>query len=256
MFSVIDIHAHLEELNGLDQLLQQACNVGVVGIITVGSNYQSNKFAVEISEKYRGLVYPALGIHPWNMDSSVNSAFEFIESNLDKAVGIGEIGLDYWFKDARKNEREKEVQRATFRRLLQLAKEHNKPVEIHSRGAWGDCLKIAEEEKIQKAVFHWYSGPINILDELLSKGYFISATPAVEYSPQHQLAIKNTPLNRIFLETDSPVAYKGIESTPADVIQTLDFVAKIKNKDKTEVAMITTKTAVEFFRLPPEDINR
>jgi len=250
MYGVIDTHAHLEELKGFDQEIRRAKEAGVIDIITVGSEYNSNKFAVKVSEEYEGFVYPALGIHPWNLElSKVDSAFEFIKHNLDKAVGVGEIGLDYWLKGARKNSSVKDLQKKVFRRLLHLAKECDKPVQIHSRGAWRDSLELVKEEEIRGAVFHWYSGPLDILSDLLAEGYFISATPAAEYSQPLQQAIRNAPLERILLETDSPVVYKGISSTPADVVKTLDLVAKLKNKDKEEVASTTTRNAAKLFGL-------
>ena len=84
---------------------------------------------------------------------------------------------------------------------------------------------------IEKAVFHWYSGSLETLDDILAGGYHISATPALLYSPQHQAAVKSAPLERILIETDAPVDYQGKATEPVDVLLTLRELAKIKNMD-------------------------
>jgi TatD DNase family protein len=106
------------------------------------------------------------------------------------------------------------------------------------------------EERIPKAVFHWFSGPLEILQELLNHGYLISATPAAHYSEKHQKAIREAPLEKLLLETDSPVVYEGRSSEPADVVRTLQAVARIKTISEPEVAKVTTENAVRFFGLP------
>ena len=103
---------------------------------------------------------------------------------------------------------------------------------------------------IKHAVFHWYSGPVDLSDEILSRGYFISATPALVYSPPHQEAIKRAPLDRILLETDTPVRYQGKESRPKDVYITLGEVAILKRLEPYRVAIQTTANASQFFRIP------
>ena len=87
---------------------------------------------------------------------------------------------------------------------------------------------------MKKAIFHWYTGPINVLRDILDQGYLISATPAAEYHDEHRQAIKETPLQSLVLETDSPVIYRqgsnpGYKSEPADVARTLQAVAILKD---------------------------
>ncbi|MEM2914506.1 MAG: TatD family hydrolase, partial [Candidatus Bathyarchaeia archaeon] len=166
-----------------------------------------------------------------------------------KAVAIGEIGLDYWYKDARKDIGKKERQRELFRRLLELAKKKNKPVSIHSRGAWTDCVNTTIELGVVKAIFHWFSGPLDVLKKLLDHGYYVSATPAVAYSKEHKAVIENTPLDNLVLETDSPVAYAGETSEPSHIVKALSAVAKIKTEREEMVAEITTENARTVFKI-------
>ena len=105
------------------------------------------------------------------------------------------------------------------------------------------------ERSIKGAIFHWYAGPLDLLDNILDSGFFISATPALAYSPLHQQAIKKTPLERILLETDTPVSYQGKESRPKDVRTSLQEVARLKGIDLLEVARQTTTNATHFFQI-------
>jgi len=111
-------------------------------------------------------------------------------------------------------------------------------------------------------VFHWYSGPLSVLAEIHEAGFFTSATPAVEYGAEHAEAIKETPLDKLMLETDSPVVYhRGTErarpSEPADIAaQVLETVARLKNLDIETIAQNTTKNAISFFNLPLETAGK
>ena len=251
MIRLFDGHTHLEEIGDLSGAIARAGKSGVFSIVTVGSDYASNKRALEIAGRYeRTVVHAALGIHPWNLKAEqMETTLLFIEENMGKAVAVGEIGLDYWIKRARREASDRELQKEVFVKLLDLSKRTNKPAIVHCRGAWEDCVHLVMEAQIQKAIFHWFSGPIEILEKVLGHGYFISATPAAAYSEKHQRAIARAPLESLLLETDSPVAYHGKEAEPADVFKTLEAVAEIKGVEKEEVAEITTRNAFKFFDL-------
>ena len=251
--NLIDTHAHLEEVKNLHEAIQRAEMEGVIAIITMGSDLKSSLWSLKESPPYQTeklKIYSAIGIHPWSLASSnINEALRFIEKNAHHAIAIGEIGLDYWYRDVRKNPEKKEKQRELFRRLLKIAKEKEKPVSIHSRGAWMDCVEITIEMKIQKAVFHWFSGPKEALKRLLDHGYYISATPAAKYSKEHRAAIRDAPLGNILLETDSPVSYRGEIAEPAHVLKSLSAVAEIKGESKGKVAEETTENSRHIFGL-------
>ena len=161
---LIDTHAHLEDLENLDEALAKAEQAGVVAVITMGSDRESNLWALRETGKHeRGKlkVYPAIGLHPWELDpSKVEDDIQLIEDNVSKTVAVGEIGLDYWYKQVRRSPEKKEQQRKLFRSLLRIAKKHGKPVSIHSRGAWADSVDTTIKTDIKKAVFHWFSGPL------------------------------------------------------------------------------------------------
>jgi TatD DNase family protein len=242
--SLVDSHAHLEELEDLPEALREAEAAGVCGIITVGMDIESNRKILQIAAANSQFVYPALGYHPWQIKGEeVEANLSFIRSHVEEGVALGEIGLDYKIKV------KKELQWEVFERLLDIASESNKPVIIHSRYSHQRAFESVKQKKIKHAVFHWYSGSVDLLDEILSMGYFISATPALVYSPPHQEAIKWAPLDRILLETDTPVSYQGKESRPKDVWISLEQVARLKDLDPNFVSEQTTINASQFFKI-------
>jgi TatD DNase family protein len=165
-------------------------------------------------------------------------------------VAIGEVGLDY-HKRVRAVA-DKERQREAFKAMLDLARRYDKPVSVHSRYSWKDSFDLVKESAVEKAVFHWYTGFSNVLREIIAEGYFISATPAGEYHDEHRRAIKETPLESLLLETDSPVSYgreTRYESRPSDIIRSLKAVAQIKGLEESIVAQRTTSNAIRLFGL-------
>ena len=254
MLKVIDTHAHLDELENLESALNKAKEAGVVAIIAVGSNQLSNQKVMGISDSHNGFVYPAFGLHPWelgNLDSNgINLTLKFIEEKIPQIIAIGEIGLDY---DKRVIKvASKELQKETFKCLLALARQYAKPVSIHSRYAWKDAFELVKEAGVEKAVFHWFTGFSGVLEEILEAGYLISATPAAEYHEEHRRAIKETSPDRLLLETDCPVNYgreNRYRSQPADIIRSLKATAALKGVDDSDISQQTTQTAVEFFHL-------
>ncbi len=242
--TLIDTHAHLEQVDNVAQALETARVSGVIAVVAVGMDLSSNRRILELTEAHPNFVFPALGIHPWAIDASEkDETVRFIASNIDACVAVGEIGLDYWIKQ------DKELQREVFGELLEMARAHNKPISTHSRGSYEDVFNMVKQSGVARAVFHWYSGPAEITQKIVESGYCISATPAVEYSEKHREVIESVPLENLLLETDSPVKYKGIVSEPASVRITLQEVANLKQQELDIVAKITTENAARLFGL-------
>jgi TatD DNase family protein len=251
---LIDTHAHLDELDGLEAKLQEARRIGIIAIVAVGSNRQSNVNTLGISERYPHFVYPALGLHPWELAdleaSDIEDNLRFIEQNISLAVAIGEIGLDYDKRVVKVAS--KELQKQVFGQLLNIAKEHDKPAIIHSRYAWKDALQMVQNAGVGRAVFHWFTGFSSVLKEIVDSGYFVSATPAAEYHEEHRRAIREAPLPKLLLETDCPVTYgreTRYESQPTDILRSLKAVADLRGVAEAEIADETTKNAIQFFSL-------
>ncbi len=242
---LVDVHAHLEELSDLPQALSEAKAEGVKAIMAVGMDLDSNKRTLEIAEGNRGYVYAALGYHPWEIrPDRVDEGLSFIREHISESLALGEIGLDY------KAKVKKDLQWKVFGALLDLACEHDKPVIIHCRYSHQRALEMVSERQVRKAVFHWYVGSLDLLERIVERGYLVSATPALRYSPFHQQAILRAPLERILLETDTPVSYEGKEARPKDVSISLQEVAGLKQLDPYVVAEQTTDNACHFFQIP------
>jgi TatD DNase family protein len=254
VYKLIDTHAHLDELKNLDLVLEEAKKAGIIAIVAVGSNRESNIKTMEISQKHRHFVYPALGLHPWELGNlgtfEIDDNLLFIEQNISSAVAVGEIGLDY---DKRVlKAASKELQKEVLGRLLNIAKKYAKPAIIHSRYAWKDALHLIQDIGIDKAVFHWFTGFSSVLKGIIDGGYFISATPAAEYHEEHRRAVKEAPLPRLLLETDCPVNYgraARYESQPADIVRSLGAVSQLKGIVEATIVEQTTRNAINFFSL-------
>jgi TatD DNase family protein len=254
MYQLIDTHAHLDELQDLALAIDKAKEVGITAIIGVGSSLHSNVEILDIAYRYSTFVHAALGLHPCelvNMDAEgVDRTLQFIENNIAGAIAIGEVGLDYQKRVVRVagKERQKDV----LRRCLELAVKNDKPAIIHSRYAWKDALQIVQSSGIKRAVFHWFTGFSSVLKGIIDAGYFISATPAAEYHEEHRRAIKAAPMEKMLLETDSPVFYGRevkYEAQPADVVRSLKALSEIKNIDESTAAEYTTMNAISLFSL-------
>lgn len=251
MYRLIDTHAHLEEMEDLDAVLKKAREAGVAGIIAVGTDIKSNERTLEIAAPYPDIVYPALGWHPeFISEGEIDASLEYIENNIDKAIAVGEIGLDYHKRI--RSVAGKDLQKRVLAEILQIAKKHDKPTLIHSRYAWRDALAAVEEAGVKKAVFHWYTGTSGVLRDIIADGYYLSVTPAVEYHEEHRRTVKEAPLERMLLETDAPVTYgRGrdfeFRAEPADAARSLKGAAMLKGLSEEEVAAATTANAERLF---------
>lgn len=251
MYRLIDTHAHLDEIEDLVQVLAEAKEAGLVAIVAVGSDLESNQKVLELATIYEKFVYPALGWHPWFIkETNIKANLDFITSHIDEAVAIGEVGLDY-HKRVRAVA-DKGLQKQVLGEILKIAKAHDKPALIHSRYAWRDALDAVSDARLEKAVFHWYTGTSSVLRDIVAQGYYISVTPAVEYHEEHRRAVKEIPRERMLLETDAPVVYQRgraneFESSPADVLRSLRGAAALKGVSEEEIAEVTTENAVRLF---------
>jgi TatD DNase family protein len=255
---LIDTHCHLtfEGLAGdVTAVIERSKAAGVVGWITVGTDPEHNRKAVEIAERFENM-YAAIGIHPHNADTvtaSILNQLKELAQNL-KVVAIGETGLDFHY-----NFSKQPAQRRAFVQQLKIAAEFNLPVIIHSRDAFDQTLDILEQHGygVKKVVFHCFSGSAEQANIVLTKGYYISLTGIVTFknASKTQEVAKLTPIDRLMLETDCP--YMSPEpmrkqkiNEPALMIHTASFIADLKQMDFTDFAARITTTSKNFFALP------
>jgi TatD DNase family protein len=256
---LIDCHAHLDELSDLSGALERSAAAGVKHIVAVAENAASSRRILEIARSYETpKILPAAGLYPAEVsEEEIEQIAELISSRRNPPAALGEIGLDYWIKPLRKKEpgreEKKALQQKAFLLQLEIARKYSLVPIIHSRGAWKDCFRMVDEMGLKRAVFHWYSGPPEVLELILGKGYHISATPAAAYSLPHRQALKMAPLEKIILETDCPVPRREGDRTvvtePADVIYSLKALAGLKGVSEEKIALGTTANAAGLFGL-------
>ncbi len=239
---MIDTHAHLNEIEAVERALARARDAGITGIVAVGMDLDSNRATLELARRFPNLVYPAVGYHPWSLTpDGLDENLAFIREHLAHCVALGEVGLDY------KAKTKKKIQQEVLAALLEIAAKAARPVIIHTRFSQPRAHRMVKEAGIAKAVFHWYSGPLEVLREILADGYFISATPALAYSPPHQAAVQVAPLAQILMETDAPVIYQEKVSEPADLHLTAQELSHLKGVPLSQVIEATTANARRFF---------
>lgn len=278
--SIIDTHVHLYDVPDVGAVLRAAAKAGVSDVVALGVDTPSNQKHLSFCAERARLpaaqeacprVHLALGLHPGNIVSpeSMAQGLAFIRATLlgpqaASVVAIGECGLDYAYKWVRKDEVKRQEQRDLFQQQINLAVEFKRPVALHSRAAWKDCLELLQSSGIEKAVFHWYSGPLGILKNILDAGYYISFTPAIEYSTDMRAAATYAPMDQVMVETDTPVAYppqgtatKGsgeerperVVATPQDVWRSVRELALLKGVDEAKILVSVNASARAFFNI-------
>ena len=186
---LIDCHAHLDEIENLPAALERAARAGVEAIIAVSLNSASSREILRIAGEYsRPEILPAIGLYPDEVTpEEIEKILALIDREHSRIRALGEIGLDYWIKPLRKKQPHREevkaLQQEAFRLQLARARRYALPAIVHSRGAWADSFRIVAESGLSRAVFHWYTGPLDLLEEILKAGYHVSAPPAAAGSP-------------------------------------------------------------------------
>lgn len=248
MRRLVDSHAHMESFSDPGTITRESVEAGVDAVICVGSDIESSITALELAKSFPEFYYPCIGVHPAEvLKTKLNEVEDFVSSRLSECVALGEVGLDYFYDFARPEEI-RSLMRNVFKGLLGLAAEEGVPASVHSRSAYEDALELVMEAEVE-AVFHWYDGPIHTLHKLLDAGFYVSATPAVEYSKGVQRVMRETPLERILVETDSPVFLRSLErnSRPMDVLRVVEALAELKDLDAGDVALAVTRNTERLF---------
>ena len=247
---LIDTHAHIyydKYKNDIEEVLDRAREKNVEKIICVGVDYNSSIESLKLAEKY-DMIYATAGYHPHESKDASTSYLKELEEILshEKMVALGEIGLDFHY-----NYSDKKTQVKIFKEQLELSKSLNLPNIVHSRNADDDILNCIRETKASNGVIHCYASDINFANSLFSLGYIISFTGLVTFADNLKEVVKNIPINKFMLETDSPylapTPYRGKRNEPSMIKNIAEAIAKIRNESVSIVAQETTKTAEDFF---------
>lgn len=250
---IFDTHAHYND-KAFDEdrtkLLDSFTESGILGVINCGTDTESSKKSIELSEQY-DFIYCAVGFHPEEVNkASGNYLAEIKElSKYKKCVAIGEVGLDYyWVKD------NKEEQKRIFEEQIILANELNLPVIVHSRDAHNDTLEILKKYK-PKGVLHCFSGSVAVMKEVLKLNMYIGLGGAVTFkNARVPLEVaKELPLDRLLLETDcpymSPVPMRGKRNQSTYISYVAEKIAEVKILTKEEVLTAANNNAFKLFNI-------
>jgi TatD DNase family protein len=248
---MIDVHCHLEheKFRNKKEIIQ-SFKKDLKAIITSSPHPKDFEYTLNLKKEFEGFVFICVGLHPEYIEEfseeTLDKFEEFVKSNKNDIVSIGEIGLDYfWIKD----EKLREKQRWLFEKLIEFAKSVSKPITVHIRDAYEDALKILESIDYQKVHLHMFGG-YKFLDKVLTNEWKISVGPILLRSKTHKKIVKKLPLERIMLETDSPwIKIDGKESMPTDVKFVAEKIAEVKNVSLEEVERKTDEDAISLFKL-------
>ena len=258
---LIDTHCHLtfEQLAGdIDAVVDRSRAAGVAGWITVGTDPQHNRKAVELANRFENM-YAAVGIHPHDAkDVEAGTMAELKElAGSEKVVAIGETGLDFHYDFSPRQD-----QRRVFEAQLEISRELNLPVIIHCREAFDETIDILEqfigiEGRLKSVVFHCFSGSARQARIVLDHGFYISFTGVVTFknAEQARQAAKIVPTDRLMLETDCPYMSpapmrKQKINEPALMVHTARFLAELKEMSPADFAEAVTAASKNFFDLP------
>lgn len=253
---IFETHAHYDDKQfdaDRDALLTSLPANGIECVVNVASSIESTETTLALAEKY-DYIYAASGVHPSDTDELNDETFAWLreQTKHPKVVAVGEIGLDYhWEKEPAAQAR----QRTWFARQMELAREADLPVIIHSRDAAEDTMKVMRNSHARSipGVIHCYSYSWEMAREFVRMGYYIGVGGVVTFKNAKKLkeTVAELPLERILLETDcpymAPEPYRGTRNDSTRLPCVVAEIARIKGVCEEEVIEITNQNARKLF---------
>ena len=268
---LIDVHCHLDHTRfkeDLDSVVERFKKAGGKFIVTSGVNPMTNRVALEIAEKYPDVVKVSFGIYPIDAlakeaevgesngflrsigEFSVDDELKWIEENKDECVAIGEVGVDYNWKEFQTDEM-REKQKEVFSKVIELAKKIDKPLVIHSRKAESDAIDIMEGAGCKRVLMHCFNGKKSLIRRCVESGWSFSVPPVITRLEHFKMLVEMVPLEHLLTETDAPYLSPvvGERNESANVAVTIKEIAKIKSLGEEEVSEKIFNNAVRLFKL-------
>lgn len=253
---IFETHAHYDDdrfNEDRDELLQRLPEEGVGVVINSGASVESTRDTIRLAKEYP-FVYAAVGVHPSEIEELDEDFMLWMKEQTDdkKTVAIGEIGLDYyWDKEPEVQER----QRYWFGRQIELARETNLPIIVHSRDAAADTMQVMKEHHAEEipGVIHCYSYSKEMALEFIKMGYYIGVGGVVTFKNAKKLkeTVEAIPLDKILLETDcpymAPEPYRGKRNSSLYLPYVIEEIARIKGVSTEEVERVTEENARKLF---------
>lgn len=252
---IFDTHAHYDDESfneDREEVLKRQFDFGVNKILNCAVDIDSCKETILLTEKY-DFIYGACGIHPsyskdYYKTSYIDDLFEYHRNN--KILAVGEIGLDYFYKDL-----DVSIQKEIFKEQLVLSKEIDKPVIIHCRDAHYDTLNIIKEFMPLRGVIHCFSGSVDIAKEWVKLGFYIGIGGVVTFKNAVRIVevVKEIPTEHLLTETDcpylSPVPLRGKRNESINIEHIIRKISEAKNADFYKIGDTLYKNASKFLNL-------
>jgi TatD DNase family protein len=258
---LVDSHAHVDVSDydaDREEMLRRAQTAGVGTLLAIGNGPEIEKLgaAVQYAEAHEW-IYASAGIHPHEARHATDAHYAELDrlARHPRLIAWGEIGLDYHYDHS-----PQDVQALVFRHQLELARAAKRPVIIHCREAWPDCLKILEEGWHSSGlggIFHCCSCTLEEARRGMDMGFLISFAGNVTYPKAQNLrdVAREIPLDRLLLETDSPFLapqpHRGRRNEPAYVAEVARTIGNVRDLPPTQVAEATASNFRRFFGLGP-----
>ncbi|MDE0961435.1 MAG: TatD family hydrolase [Planctomycetota bacterium] len=257
----IDSHAHLyfDRFNDdRDEVIQRAKDAGFVSIINIAVDEATSRQVIELAVENPGFCHAVVGVHPTHsgmpptdLQDALRSIEDLCDQHPQQVVGIGEIGIDYYWKEVSPEDQER-----AFIAQLKIARRRNLPVVIHCREAWPETLAVIEKHGTGvTGVFHCFGGTVLEAQRALDLGWYVSFAGNVTYPKAQKLrdAAAIVPLDRLLLETDSPFLApqpkRGKRNEPVHSLHTADELARVHGTHRRSVLEATTANSRKLFRL-------
>lgn len=245
-----DTHCHIHEsgfyLDDRDEVFNRAVKADV-RLICIGTTETYSQEAVEFAEKHPS-VWATVGVHPHDTKDGWQNIERILQNKYKKVVGIGEIGLDYYY-----NNSPRDIQIKAFEEQLQWAKDYNLPVSFHVREAFDDFWPILRNFSGLQGVLHSFTDSIENMQKGVSEGLFIGVNGISTFAKDKQAVWDAIPLEKMLLETDAPfltpLPYRGKVNEPAFVRNVAEYHAKRRGVELEHLARVTSANATTLFSL-------
>jgi TatD DNase family protein len=245
---LIDAHAHLDKYeDALESVLEEITQHRIFTVST-SMDLPSYRRNLEIGARCAH-VLPTFGVHPWRAPDYVDRLAD-LSSVIEQSPMLGEIGLDYhWVEDASQYP----AQQRVFEFFLAAAREQNKLINLHTKGAEKEVLRLLDHYKIRRTIVHWYSGPLDIFHELVAIGAYFTIGVEVLYSTHIQTIAREVPPERLLTETDNPGGWQWLTGALGMPLLVRDVVHALAGLRKTTMNNISRTVQDNFARLIQAD---
>lgn len=226
---IIDTHCHLDFYKNPLEFARKYEQLGyiIIGVTNLPSYFeQGSKFLTSFKR-----IRLALGLHPLESDKHTKEELEKFQRLSSMTSYIGEVGLDF----SSEGYKTKSKQLYSFQFAMEVISNTNKIVTLHSRRAEKEVFKILSNKKIHNAIFHWYSGPLGLIQDIADAGYYFSVNPAMINSPNGRKIIEKIPLSSLLTETDGPyIEVNGRSVIPEDINLVHDYISTSRGLSKDQ----------------------